>query len=80
MGADAADRLSCREREVLVLMAKGLTRQEIAAELDITVRTARAHVEHIFDKLDAVNAPNAVAIGFVHSYLTATSLADRQVS
>jgi non-specific serine/threonine protein kinase len=43
--------LSPREREVVALVARGLTNREIAAGLTITERTAGAHVEHILDKL-----------------------------
>ncbi|HMO96338.1 MAG TPA: response regulator transcription factor [Tepidiformaceae bacterium] len=43
--------LSAREREVLVLVAKGMTNREIAAELVISDATARNHVSHILEKL-----------------------------
>jgi HD-GYP domain-containing protein (c-di-GMP phosphodiesterase class II) len=42
--------LSAREREVLRLVARGLTNKEIAAALHISTRTAGHHVEHIFGK------------------------------
>ncbi len=43
--------LSAREREVLVLVAKGMTNREIAAQLVISDSTARNHVSHILEKL-----------------------------
>jgi len=43
--------LTPREREVLALIAEGLTNAEIAQRLVITTRTARKHVEHIMAKL-----------------------------
>jgi predicted ATPase/class 3 adenylate cyclase/DNA-binding CsgD family transcriptional regulator len=43
--------LTPREREVAVLVARGLTNREIAAALTITQRTANNHVEHILTKL-----------------------------
>jgi predicted ATPase/DNA-binding CsgD family transcriptional regulator len=43
--------LTQREREVAMLLARGLTNRQIADELVITERTAAAHVEHILAKL-----------------------------
>jgi len=43
--------LTRREREVAVLIARGLTNRQIAAALFIAERTADTHVEHILEKL-----------------------------
>jgi DNA-binding NarL/FixJ family response regulator len=43
--------LTAREREVALLLARGLTNREIARELVITEKTAGVHVEHILRKL-----------------------------
>src|SRR5581483_9066359 len=43
--------LSPREREVLGMVAQGLTNREIAAALFISEATAKLHVHHILDKL-----------------------------
>jgi predicted ATPase/DNA-binding CsgD family transcriptional regulator len=43
--------LSRREREVVVLLARGLTNRQIAADLVISERTAERHVENILAKL-----------------------------
>lgn len=51
--------LSEREVEVLKLVARGLSNQEIAAELSISVRTAAKHVGAILDKLHLANRTQA---------------------
>jgi DNA-binding NarL/FixJ family response regulator len=47
---------------VLVLLARGFTNREIAAQLVISVRTAEHHVAHILRKLRAPNRRAAAAI------------------
>lgn len=55
------DPLSQRELEVLALIAKGLTNQEIANQLYIGVSTVKKHINRIFHKLDATHRVQAVA-------------------
>lgn len=50
LGAGAA--LTPRERQVLALLASGLTPMELARSLDITTYTARDHIKAIRQKLD----------------------------
>jgi ATP/maltotriose-dependent transcriptional regulator MalT len=44
--------LTGRQREVVTLVARGLTNEQIAQRLVISPATARAHVEHVLDRLD----------------------------
>jgi len=55
--ADPLDELSEREREVLALVAEGLSNVEIGRRLFITERTVEAHVKQIFLKLGIDQAP-----------------------
>ena len=52
-------RLTARELETLRLLARGLTNRENARELQVTVSTVKAHVEHIFAKLDVSDRTQA---------------------
>jgi DNA-binding CsgD family transcriptional regulator len=54
--------LSAREKEILQLLERGMSNQEIAASLVITIGTVKSHVNHILRKLDASNRTQAVAI------------------
>jgi two-component system nitrate/nitrite response regulator NarL len=47
----ALESLSTREREILVLIARGDSNKLIARELDIAETTVKVHVQHIFRKL-----------------------------
>jgi len=51
------DRLTARERDVLSLMAEGLTNQGIAQQLVVGVAAVERHVTNIFAKLDLVPTP-----------------------
>ncbi len=54
LGGDAADRLeqlTRREREVLVGVASGLTNKQMAANLDLSVRTIESYRESLMQKL-----------------------------
>lgn len=55
---DPLERLSPREREVLALMAEGLTNAAIANALVVSDGAIEKHVSNIFTKLDLSPAPN----------------------
>ncbi len=52
---DKYETLTTREREVFHLSAEGLTNNEIAERLGISVRTAETHRSHLMNKLDIHN-------------------------
>lgn len=57
-------RLTEREREVLVLVARGLTNQEIAATLVISPHTAKTHVNRIMSKVAAGDRAHLVILAY----------------
>jgi two-component system response regulator NreC len=67
--AAAADPLSDREREVLTLLARGHTNQEIAKQLFISVRTAETHRAHIMRKLQLETRAELVRYAIDHRLL-----------
>jgi DNA-binding NarL/FixJ family response regulator len=56
--------LTPRELEVLELLAEGLSPEEIAARLVISVKTVGTHIEHIFRKLGVRTRAQAVAVAY----------------
>ena len=59
--SELVEPLSERELEVLQLIAEGLTNQEIACRLFLTLNTVKVHTRNIYGKLDAHSRTQAVA-------------------
>ena len=58
--------LSEREVEVLVLLARGLTNKQIAAELVVSPRTVQHHVAHVYAKIDRRTRAGAAMFAAEH--------------
>jgi DNA-binding NarL/FixJ family response regulator len=56
---DPLAQLSPREREVLALVAEGLSNKAIASRLYVTERTVEAHVKQVFLKLGLQTSPES---------------------
>lgn len=64
---DQQDRLAvltAREREVLIVLARGMTNAQIAAELYLSEATVKTHVSHVLTKLDLASRANAVVLAY----------------
>ena len=61
-GKDQTDMLTTREREILQLLADGMSNADVAGRLFISQETVKSHVRHILTKLEADTRTHAVAI------------------
>jgi len=59
-GRHPADALTTREREVLELLAQGMSNQDIGTTLGIAEKTVRIHMTHILEKLAVTDRTQAV--------------------
>jgi len=60
--SSSVEALTARELEVLTLMGRGASNNEIADQLTIASRTVKVHVQNILGKLGAANRTEAVSI------------------
>lgn len=60
------DELTKRELEVLALITEGLSNQEIAERLFITIKTVKTHVSNILAKLEVTDRTQATIYAFKH--------------
>ncbi|MEI8105209.1 MAG: response regulator transcription factor [Actinomycetes bacterium] len=61
-GREPNDALTPREREILQLLADGMSNIDVADKLFISQETVKSHVRHILTKLEADSRTHAVAI------------------
>ena len=59
---DREEMLTPREREILQLLADGMSNADVASKLFISQETVKSHVRHILAKLEADTRTHAVAI------------------
>ena len=68
-GRDKDDMLTTREREILQLLADGMSNADVATQLFISQETVKSHVRHILAKLEADTRTHAVAIALRESII-----------
>ena len=66
---DSKEQLSQREAEVLRLAAKGISTQDIANVLFVSVRTVKAHFTNIFNKMGVKCRTDAIVKGIREGYI-----------
>jgi len=69
-GQETSGVLSDREMEVLKLAAKGLSNQDIAEKLCLSIRTVQGHLGHIFNKLQVGSRTEAVVRALKEGWVT----------
>jgi DNA-binding NarL/FixJ family response regulator len=62
--------LSIREKEILELVAKGLTNREVAGTLGLSQFTVRNHLMHIMEKLDVSDRTEAIFVAIQTGLIT----------
>ncbi len=62
--------ISNREREILDLLAQGLTGEAVAAQLVISAETVKTHIRNAMNKLEATTRVHAIAIALREGYIT----------
>ena len=63
------ERLTPRERDILRLLARGLSNREIGAALHLTPGTVRNRVGHLLGKLGATDRTQAAVLALTHELL-----------
>ena len=68
--------LSCRQREILALVAQGASDNEIAMQLCLSAKTVSWYVKEIRTRLEARSRAHAVALALQHDLLAGTSMTE----
>ncbi|MER5181961.1 response regulator transcription factor [Streptomyces sp. NPDC002896] len=72
--AESPDGLTARETEVLVLIADGLTNQQIARKLHVSTATVKTHINNLFAKTGLKDRAQAVRYAYRHGLAESPAL------
>lgn len=68
--------LTAREVEILVLLARGRTKQQIANQLSISAKTVNTHAEHIYSKIGVTSRGAAALFAMRHGLVNVGDSSD----
>lgn len=68
-GANQVDELTDREKEILILVARGMNNNEIAKNLFLSVGTVKNHIRSIYEKIGVNERSKAIIFAMEHHYL-----------
>lgn len=66
---DETNELTKREREILVLIAKGYINKEIAQHLSISEKTVKNHISNLFKKIDVSDRTQAAVYAIKNNFV-----------
>lgn len=69
-GNSTLDTLSSRQREILRLLAEGMSTRDIAAKLSISAKTVESHRSQLMQKLDIYDVPGLVKFAVRHGLVS----------
>ncbi len=72
--------LTARETEILRLAAKGMSNKDIADTLFLSLRTVKAHLTNIFNKMGCGSRTDAIIKGLKEGYITIEDVSQNEVS
>lgn len=76
----ASGQLTTREVEILKLAAKGMSNKDIADMLFLSLRTVKAHLTNIFNKMGCGSRTDAIIKGLKQGYFTIDDVSETGVS
>jgi DNA-binding NarL/FixJ family response regulator len=75
----ASGQLTPRETEILRLAAKGMSNKDIADTLFLSLRTVKAHLTNIFNKMGCGSRTDAIIKGLKQGYITIDDVSQNEV-